>query len=97
MEQEALQEVFHEAECTTTFVSELSEQSCMVLQDLSEDYFGGAISKNRFTRIQMEYDRIGNYIRIVTNLQGLIIKYCNELEGVIEKAYESDKDEQNKK
>lgn len=86
MTYEALREVFSEAECTVCRVEELSEQSCTLLQDVSEDYFGNAATEKRAMKVWMEWNRIGNLVRIIENLQGLIINQCNQLESVIEEA-----------
>ena len=54
MTYEALREVFSEAECTVYRVEELSEQSCTLLQDVSEDYFCNVDSEKRIMKVQME-------------------------------------------
>lgn len=87
MTYEALRKVFSEAECTACRVEELSEQSCTLLQDVSEDYFCNNVdAEKRIVKVQMEWNRISNLVRIIENLQGLIISQCNQLENVIEKA-----------
>lgn len=86
MTYEVLKEVFSEAEIAVSWIGDLSEQSCTLLQDVLEDYFGNAATEKRTMKVMTEWKRIGNLVRIVENLQGLIIDQCNQLENVIEKA-----------
>jgi len=86
MEQEAMREVVHEAECTTTLVDELAEQCEMLLRDLAEEYFGNGMNEDMLLYLKTGWHRLSGYIGIAANLQGQIQHLCEELEAMIEKA-----------
>ena len=92
MEQEAMRELVHEAECTTTLVDELAEQCEMLLRDLAEEYFGNGMNEDMLLYLKTGWHRLSGYIGIAANLQGQIQHLCEELEAVIEKAHETTKE-----
>lgn len=89
---EATWEFVSEMECNNTFIEELSEHCGMLLQDLCEDYFENIPDKDKMFKIQGEWNRICNFVRIVEKLNWMIQKHCTDTTEAIEKFFTESKD-----